>query len=286
MAQPRPGADARRPQGGYRALVPIGKTAKLSLGMDQDPADEVYETIGVGYGAARRPDTRIERLIHQALGDARTVLNAGAGTGNYEASEGRVVAVEPALEMLAQRRSDAAPAVRAVAESLPFAGQTFDAALATLTLHHWSDLSAGLAELRRVAKRQIILFFEPVINHRFWLFDYFPQALTLASDARAPGIADLQTYLEVRSVKPVPIPADCTDGFAGAYWRRPEAYLNRVVREGISSLAQLSPEVVDRGVEHLKDDLSSGAWDARYGALRSLPECDLGYRLVVAGASS
>ena len=153
-------------------------------------------------------------------------------------------------------------------ESLPFFGQAFDAVLATLTLSHWSDLSVGLAELRRVARRKIIPFFEPVINHQFWLFDYFPQALTLASDARAPGIADLQTHLDVRSVKPVPIPANCTDGFGGAYWRRPEAYLNAVVREGISSLAQLSPEMVNRGVEGLTDDLSSGAWDARYGALR------------------
>ena len=213
------------------------------------------------------------------------MLNVGAGTGNYEPLDRRVVAVEPALEMLAQRRASAAPAVRAVAESLPFLGLIFDAALATLTLHHWRDLSLGLAELRRVAKRQIILFFEPVINHRFWLFDYFPQALSLGSDARAPGISALQNHLNVRSVKPVPIPADCTDGFAGAYWRRPEAYLDAAVREGSSSLVQLSPEVVDRGVERLTSDLSSGAWDARYGALRSLPECDLGYRLLVAGNS-
>ncbi len=253
--------------------------------MGQDPADQVYETIGVGYGAARWPDLRIERIIHEALGDARTVLNVGAGTGNYEPSDLWVVAVEPALEMLAQRLADAAPAVRAVAESLPFPGQAFDAALATLTIHHWSNLSLGLAELCRVAKRQIILFFESAINHRFWLFDYFPQALSLGSDTRSPGIADLQTHLEVLSVTPVPIPADCTDGFAGAYWRRPEAYLIPEVWGAISSLAQLSPEVLDRGGERLKDDLSSGVWDASYGALRSLPECDLGYRLLVAGYS-
>ena len=194
-----------------------------------------------------------------------------------------ILGARRALEMLAQRRSNAAPAVRAVAESLPFPSQTFDAALATLTLHHWRDLSAGLAELRRVAKRQIILFFEPGINHRFWLFDYFPQALTLASDARAPGIADLETDLDVRWVTPVPIPADCTDGFAGAYWRRPEAYLDAAIREGISGLTQLLPKVANLGVERLTHDLSSGVWDARYGALRSLPECDLGYRLAIAG---
>ena len=153
------------------------------------------------------------------------MVNVGAGTGNYEPRDRRVVAVEPAVEMLVQRPADAAPAVRAVAESLPFRDLAFDAALATLTLHHWSDLSVGLEELRRVARRQIILLFEPALNRRFWLWDYFPQALTLASDAEAPGVADLGDRIKVRSVTPVPIPADCTDGFAGAYWCRPEAYL-------------------------------------------------------------
>ena len=251
--------------------------------MPKDPIDQVYETIGHGYAAARRPDRRIEQMIHAALGDARTVVNVGAGTGNYEPRNRRVVAVEPAVEMLAQRPADASPAVRAVAEALPFRDLAFDAAIAILTLHHWSDLAVGLAELRRVAKRQIILLFEPALNHRFWLWDYFQQALTLASDARAPGVANLRDRLNVRSVTPVPIPADCTDGFAGAHWRRPEAYLEASVREGISSLALLPPEEAARGVERLASDLSSGAWDARYGALRDLPEYDLGYRLVVAG---
>ena len=251
--------------------------------MRKDPIDQVYETIGLGYAAARRPDRRLAQIIRAALGDARTVVNVGAGTGNYEPRDRRVVAVEPAVEMLVQRPADAAPAVRAVAEALPFRNLAFDAALAILTLHHWSDLSVGLEELRRVARRQIILLFEPALNRRFWLWDYFPQALTLASDAEAPGVADLGNRLKVRSVTPVPIPADCTDGFAGAYWCRPEAYLEASVREGISSLAQLPPEEAARCAARLASDLASGAWDTRYGALRAMPEYDLGYRLVVAG---
>ena len=251
--------------------------------MREDPIGQLYETICTGYAAVRRPDARIERLIHAALGDARTVVNVGAGTGNYEPVDRRVVAVEPSVEMLAQRPPDAAPAVQAVAEALPFSDLTFDAALATLTLHHWSDLSAGLGELRRVAQRQIILLFEPSMNHRFWLWDYFPQALTMASDVEAPGVADLRNRLQIRSVTTVPIPADCTDGFAGANWRRPEAYLEASVREGISSIAQLPPEVAALGAGHLARDISSGTWDSRYGALRALTEYDLGYRLVVAG---
>ena len=251
--------------------------------MPKNPTDQVYESIGVGYAAARRPDRRIEQAIHAALGDARTVVNVGAGTGNYEHGDRQVIAVEPAIEMLAQRPADAAPAVRAVAEALPFRDLAFDAALATLTLHHWSDVGAGLDELRQVARRQIIFLFEPAMNRQFWLWDYFPQALTMASDAEAPGVADIRARLKVRSVTTVPVPADCTDGFAGANWRRPEAYLEASVREAISSIAQLPPEVAARGAERLASDLASGTWDTRYGALRALPEIDLGYRLVAAG---
>ena len=244
---------------------------------------QVYEAIGVGYAGARRSEPRIEAIISRALGDARTVLNVGAGTGNYEPVDRRVVAVEPALEMLAQRSTGQPPAVRGVAEALPFHDHAFDAALATFTLHHWSDCSVGLSEMRRVAGRQVIVLFEPAMNHRFWLIDYFPAALSLPSEVRAPGVEEIKVHLAVQSVTPLLIPADCTDGFAGAYWRRPEAYLNSSIRASISGLAQLSPEVAALGASRLERDLASGAWDARYGHLRSLTEYDIGYRLVVAG---
>jgi len=244
--------------------------------------DQVYQSIGAGYSAARRPDPRIQRLIDTALGDARSIVNVGAGTGNYEPADRRVVAVEPSLAMIAQRRPGAAPATRAVAEALPFRDQTFEAALATFTLHHWTDLAGGLSELRRVARRQVILLFEPWDSWEFWLVEYFPECLALPSEIRAPGIEDVRAHLDVHTVVPVPVPADCIDGFAGAYWRRPEAYLDPSVRAGISSLAQLSPEVAERCVQRLRQDLASGEWDARYGYLRELPEIDLGYRLLIA----
>ena len=209
-------------------------------------------------------------------------MNVGAGTGNYEPSDRRVVAVEPSLSMIAQRRPGAAPAIRAVAEALPFGDRTFEAALAILTLHHWTDLAGGLSELRRVAGRQVVLLCEPWVSWQFWLVEYFPECLSLPSEVHAPGIEDLRTYLDVQTVVPVPVPADCTDGFAGAYWRRPESYLDPAVRAGISSLAQLSPGVAERRAQQLRQDLASGEWDARYGYLRELTELDLGYRLVVA----
>ena len=248
-------------------------------------------TQGSGYTRAsaqvtrrpRRPDPRIQRLIFSALGDARSVVNVGAGAGNYEPADRLVVAVEPSLAMIAQRRAGAGPAAQAVAEALPFSDQTFDAALATFTIHHWTDLAVGLSELRRVARRQVILLFEPWDSGQFWLIEYFPEWLALPSEIAAPGVDHVRAHLDVHTVTPVPVPADCSDGFAGAYWRRPEAYLNPSVRAGVSSLAQLSTEIVERGVQRLREDLASGAWEARHGHLRELPEIDLGYRLLTAG---
>ena len=243
---------------------------------------QLYQNIGNNYSGVRRPDPRIQQLIVEALGDAESVVNLGAGTGNYEPEDRQVVAVEPSLAMIAQRKPGAAPAVRAVAEALPFGDQTFDAGMAILTLHHWADLSGGLAELRRVSKWQVILLFEPWVSWQFWLVEYFPECLSLPSEKGAPNIEDLRLHLDIRTVVPVPVPADCIDGFAGAYWCRPERYLDPSVRAGISSLAQLPPEVAERRVKRLRQDLESGEWDARFGFLRELTELDLGYRLITA----
>ena len=250
--------------------------------MASNSSGQLYQTIGGSYSAARRPDPRIQRQVTTSLGDARSVVNVGAGTGNYEPVDRLVIAVEPSPAMIAQRRPEAPPAIRAVAESLPFGDQTFEASMAILTLHHWSDLACGLSELRRVASRQVVLLFEPWISWQFWLVEYFPECLSLPSEMRAPTIEDVELHLDVRTIVTVPVPADCIDGFAGAYWCRPESYLDPSVRAGISSLAQLPSEVAERCVHRLRQDLVSGEWDARYGHLRQLPEIDLGYRLLIA----
>jgi len=166
--------------------------------------DQVYEGIGAGYAAARRPDPRIQRLIVAALGDARSVVNVGAGAGNYEPTDRRVVAVDPSATMIAQRRAEAGPAARAVAEALPFRDQAFDAALATFTLHHWTDVAVGLSELHRVARRQVILLFEPWYSGQFWLVDYFPEWLCLPSELGAPCIDDVREHLDVHTVTRCP----------------------------------------------------------------------------------
>ena len=243
--------------------------------------DQVYENIGVGYAAARRPDPRIHQLIVDALADANSVLNVGAGAGNYEPTDRRVVAVEPSSAMIAQRDTGAGPAVQGVEEAVAFRDGTFDATLATFTLHHWTEIAVGLREMRRVADRQVVLLFEPAESMKFWLVEYFPECMSLPTEIGAPSVDYMREHLAVQTVTPVPV--DCVDGFAGAYWGRPEAYLEPDVRASISSLALLSPAAAERGAQRLRDDLRPGVWDGRFGHLRGLSELDLGYRLVVTG---
>jgi len=242
-----------------------------------------YDTIGRTYARTRRTDPRIARAIWTALGDARTVVNLGAGTGSYEPGDRRVVAVEPSRTMIGQRAPDAAPAVQAWAEALPFVDDAFDAALAVLTIHHWSDVEAGLREMQRVARLQVVFMFNHVTSDEFWLVaDYFPEVRELETES-PPTPEAVAVMLGGARIESVAVPADCVDGFGGCFWNRPEAYLDPGMQEGMSSFAQLDPEVRARGTGRLRADLASGAWDARYGELRGLPELDLGYRLVVAG---
>jgi SAM-dependent methyltransferase len=242
--------------------------------------DAVYDRIGVGYSAVRRPDPRIEARIRAALGEARTVLNVGAGTGSYEPTDALVTAVEPSREMIDQRAPGAAPVVRAVAERLPFAGASFDAAMAVLTVHHWSDPLAGLAELRRVAAGPIVvLTFDKPVHDAMWLDDYLPEALDLDRDML--DSAAIAHALGGGRVEVVPVPHDCVDGFAHANWRRPERYLDPAVRAGISTFARLPDTVVVPAMERLRLDIESGRWADEHADLLQLEEVDAGFRLAI-----
>jgi SAM-dependent methyltransferase len=242
----------------------------------------VYDEIGRGYARVRRPDPRIARQIEHAVGPGTTVVNVGAGTGSYEPA-GTVVAVEPSAVMIAQRPAASAPCVQASAEALPFDDQAFDVALAVLTIHHWRDLAAGLRELRRVSRRQVILTFDCDRTGEFWLVrDYLPESVEL-DRKRLPPLDRIVPLLGDVHVEPVPVPHDCTDGFFGAYWRRPEAYLDPAVRASISNLALLG-DAVTPGLERLAADIASGEWARRNAALLDLEELDLGYRLLVCGS--
>jgi SAM-dependent methyltransferase len=247
-----------------------------------------YDDIGRTYTVTRRADPRLQAVIERALGNARSVLNVGAGTGSYEPVDREVTAVEPSPVMCAQRPPHAPPAIHAHAERLPFEDGSFDAAMAVFSDHHWDDRARGFAELRRVARHRIVLLnANPGESGLFWFTnDYLPEFLDLVPERyRTPGAweRELGEALgpEVRLI-PVPIPHDCLDGFYGAYWRRPGAYLAPVVRAGISVFAQVAPADAQRAVDALRTDLASGAWERRNASLMELTALNLGYYVVAA----
>jgi SAM-dependent methyltransferase len=243
----------------------------------------VYDSIGTGYTRHRRPDPRIAATIQDALGDARTVVNVGAGAGAYEPSDRWVIAVEPSQAMIAQRPPGSAPALRATADALPLADRTVDAAMTVLSLHHWPDWRAGVAELRRVARHRVVVLTWDKHAGGFWLTNEYFDWLAEWDARRFPAMDELVAELPGATVTPVPIPGDCSDGILGAYYGRPEAYLDPDVRQAISIFAQApDPDRVAASLRTLGDDLRSGAWDARHGALRDSAGLDVGYRLITA----
>ena len=237
-----------------------------------------YDTVGSNYAELRKPDPRIARIIERALGPAQTVLNVGAGTGSYEPAGRAVTAVEPSGEMIRKRGPAAAKAIQANADDLPFADKSFDASMAILTIHHWPDKEAGLREMRRVTRGPIVLLtFDP--SHRPWLTDYVPELAAL-DETQMPILSDYERWLGPVQITPVLVPHDCSDGFLYAYWRRPAAYLDPYKRSGSSSFWAVRN--AEAGLQKLKQDIETGAWERRYAELLALDEYDAGYRLVVA----
>jgi SAM-dependent methyltransferase len=241
---------------------------------------DIYDELGVGYALGRRTDARWMRAIVHALGEAASIVDIGAGTGSYEPADRSVLAMEPSAEMVRQRPPGAAPAVRAIAESLPLRDNTFDAALAVLTVHHWTDWRRGLAELRRVAPLRVVLAYDTGLHADFWFVrDYVPEIADL--ERGRPSADDIADELGAESVTPLPLPWDFTDGVFPAYWRRPAAYLDPRVRRSCSALAQTDPAAVDRGISKLRTDLETGHWQERHHDLLTQDEWDAGFRLIV-----
>jgi Methyltransferase domain len=245
-------------------------------------SEMTYDRLGGGYANTRRADPRIAKRIEDALGDARSVVNIGAGAGSYEPTEREVTAVEPSAEMIAQRPPGAAPVVQASAESLPFTDGAFDAALAVLTAHHWANLSAGLKEMQRVARcRVVIMTFDSEALEDLWITaDYFPEMLGLKRPSGASS-RDLLEKLPGATSSPVPVPKDCTDLFFAALWARPKLLFDEEIIRPMWVWQSISEESRRAGRERLAADLESGVWEQRYGHLRAMREFDVGLRLVV-----
>ncbi len=234
---------------------------------------EIYDRIGGTYEATRGTDPRIAAAIWEALGDARTVVNVGAGAGSYEPPDRDVTAVEPSDTMIGKRPAGSAPVVKGTAEALPFEDGAFDAAMAVLSDHHWIDWRAGYREMRRVARRVVLFTYDPTFLETQWIWDYVPY-----SGPDAPSIEERACVLGAE-IRPVPVPHDCRDGFFHAFWRRPHAYLDPVVRANISIFAKVDAA---EDIERLRADLESGEWERRHGRVLGLDELDCGYRLLVA----
>ncbi|MEP7123644.1 MAG: class I SAM-dependent methyltransferase [Byssovorax sp.] len=244
-----------------------------------------YDTIGHGYSQTRREDPRFRARIHAALGDARTVVNVGAGTGSYEPPDRHVIAIEPSDIMAAQRSPDLAPAIRASAGSLPLRDRSVDAAMTILSLHHWDEeREKGVRELRRVARGPVvILTYDPTISGAMWLMaDYLPEVASLDLQIFPPP-EEIARWLggEVR-IEKLPIPRDTPDWMLGSFWAHPERVLDASARAATSGFARMASEVVDRVVSDVSRDLASGAWDQRHGHSRKLDALDAGLRLIVA----
>jgi SAM-dependent methyltransferase len=250
---------------------------------NQIAGDFDYERGGNGYARHRRADPRIAALVHRSLGDARTVVNVGAGAGSYEPDDRHVVAVEPSAAMRAQRPRHRAPALDATAEALPYDDGAFDAAMAMVTVHQWPDLERGLAEMRRVARGPVVvLTFDGDAMEQSWLGEYAPEVVAVEQQ-RMPALDRLASLLGGRvSVDVVPLPFDCTDGFGEAFYGRPERMLEAEVRSAQSAWGFVGAGAEARFVDRLTADLASGAWDRRYGQLRRQPTFDGSLRLVTA----
>lgn len=254
---------------------------------DGSAGDADYGRIGDGYTAYRQPEPEIEAAIRAALGDARTVLNVGAGAGSYEPRDLDVTAVEPSAQMRAQRPADRVAAIDGTAEVLPFDDNTFDAAMATFTVHQWSDLGAGLAEVRRVTRGPVVvLTCDPRLLEKFWLHEYAPEAIEIEA-RRYPAVEAIAEGLGGGEIASVPIPLNCSDGFGEAYYGRPERLLDPGARKANSAWSFVGSEVHERFGTELGRDLADGTWDAKYGLLRGQAHFDGSLVLIVAaGASS
>lgn len=244
--------------------------ADLDKSEDGSAGDVDYGTVGARYSTYRRPDPRIARIVHRALGaDAKTVINVGAGAGSYEPAHLRVTPVEPSRSMRGQRPRDLAEAVDATAEQLPFPDASFDAAMTTFSVHQWSDFAAGLREMRRVTRGPVtVLTCDPDLVRDFWLYEYAP--LVLDTEARRyPPVTDMAEALGgTVTVTPVPIPADCTDGFNEAYFARPERFLDPGAVQACSAWSFVPEETRAQYIDGIKTALADGTWDARHRSLR------------------
>ena len=238
----------------------------------------IYDNIGINYTGTRRTDPKIAEQIYAKLHGAQSIVNIGAGTGSYEPEHIDLVAVEPSAEMIAQRKKDAAPVVKAFADHLPFEDHSFTHAMTVLSMHHWKNRAEAFKEINRVTKQRFLAITWNPKHDCFWLTrDYFPEIYE--EDINIfPAMEELYRHFDEVEISPLMIPEDCKDGFLAAYWKRPEAYLNDGVRQAISAFAKMKDP--SKGLRELKNDLESGKWKDKNQSILDKESLDVGYVIV------
>jgi hypothetical protein len=252
----------------------------VGAGAGSQHQPRTYDRIGAGYGQIRRTDVRLAQALQRARGGAHSVLNVGAGSGSYEPVTGWVVAAEPSAVMLAQHPGICR--IQARAEELPFLDQSFDVAMAVMSVHHW-DLERGLTEMKRVSRRQVVFCWDPDHETELWMIEEYLPELGRFERSRHPGIETVAEGLGAHTITPFLIPHDFADGFQHAFWRRPDAFLDPAVRAASSMYALAGSYDVESGIERLRADLDSGAWSRSHADLLGRAEMDYGYRIIVGG---
>ncbi|WP_028974837.1 class I SAM-dependent methyltransferase [Spirochaeta cellobiosiphila] len=242
-----------------------------------------YDSNKPDYTNIRKPDPNIAKALLASLGEVNTLVNIGAGSGAYEPTTMDVTAVEPSQSMRETRLAKGLhAAIEATADKLPFDDNSFDAAMASLTIHHWPDLKAGLEEIKRVTKKRlVILTFDPDRLDSYWSKEYFPEVLAVEG-RRYPKLKAIQSCLpkDTFQCQYVDVPRDCEDGFQEAFYARPEAFLESEVRKAQSAWGFIDTETETRLIDRLKKDLNSGEWDKKYGYYRNQPTLQCGLCIV------
>ena len=253
----------------------------------------IYDSIGRGYSKTRKSDYRIvEALLNiLKLSEISTIADLGAGTGSYALALAKnnynIIAIEPSKTMRSQANTH--PNIKwidASAESLPLSNGSVDAVIIMLAMHHFQDYRQALKEAYRVTNNGSIIIFtyDPIAIDRFWLTNYFPSLIT---DVKATFVPIDRLVFELKKitektikVAPFSLPNDLVDSFAAVGWGRPELYLDKSIRQGISSFSKLKSTEINSGLLNLKEDLKSGKWDNKYKHLRTKDNYDVGYRSV------
>ena len=234
----------------------------------------LYNKIGIGYNETRRADRFLTSRFRQFLSPSarENYLDAGCGTGNYTcalaSSDYQFYGIDPSETMLEKARQRNCNVIwqKSEAENLPFENEFFAGAIASLTIHHWKDLSKSFREISRVLKEKgkFVLFTSlPEQTAGYWLTEYFPKMMRDSVEP-LPSLSEMENAfqaanLNIEKRENYFVRDDLEDMFLYSGKYRPELYLQTEIRRGISSFSNLANKAeVESGLRRLTEDIESG----------------------------